>query len=106
MNLKKLKDNINRNDMVDDRNDDNDNDISSISKSKGEFVEVYANDNNKTIINIAKLVYGRFPTDFQPLPQLKPNDKVNANIPFYSLLHIFVTPQKIKIHLYPLLKTV
>ena len=42
-----LQDNIDENGMVVDRKDDNINDIISISKPKGKFVDTYANDNKQ-----------------------------------------------------------
>ena len=77
-----LKDNINENDMVVDRKYDNVNDNISISKPKEKCVDIYTNDNNTNIVLMNNLIYGRFPTDFQPLIRLKSNDKVNGIIPF------------------------
>ena len=76
------KDNLNENDMIVDNNDDNDMDNSQSSNPPGEFVDIYANDNNKNIVLINSLVYGRFPTDFETLLRLKVNETVNHYIPF------------------------
>ena len=73
---------VNVNDMIIDKNDDNDMDTSQSSNPPGEFVDIYANDNNKNIVHHNSLVYGRFPTDFEPLLTLKVNEVVNHNIPF------------------------
>ena len=68
--------------MVDDRNDDHDNDNSSISKPKRKCVDIYANDNTKTIVPMNIIIYGRFPTNFQFLIPLITNDKVDDSISF------------------------
>ena len=68
--------------MIVDKNDDNDMDISQSSNPPGEFVDIYANNNNKDIVPHNNLVYGRFPTDFEPLLTLKVNEVVNHYIPF------------------------
>ena len=57
-------------------------DSSLTSKPPGEFVDIYANDNNPNIIPMNNLINGRFPTDFQPLILLKSTGIVNDNIPF------------------------
>ena len=67
--------------MVVDRKNDNENN-SSISKPKEESVDIYENDNNKTIISTNNLIYGRFPTDFLPLIRLQPNDKCMIRLLF------------------------
>ena len=79
---KTLKDKVNENNMVVDREGDNINDNSSIFRPKGEFLDIYANDNDTNIVSMSNLIYGRFPTDFQPIIRLKPNEKVYDNILF------------------------
>ena len=73
---------VNVNDMIVDKNDDNDMDTSQSSDPPGEFVDIYANDNNKDIVPHNNLVYGRFSEDFEPHLTLKINEVVNHNIPF------------------------
>ena len=68
--------------MIVDKNDDNDMYTSQSSNPLGEYVDIYANDNNKNIVPRNNLVYGRFPTDFEPLLTLKVNGVVNHYIPF------------------------
>ena len=70
------------NDTIVDKNDDNDMDTSQSSDPPGEFVDIYANDNNKNIVHHNSLVYGRFPTEFEPILRLKVNETVNYYIPF------------------------